>query len=358
MTRRKLTLFTLLTVAIALLAFETVVRHLYPNIVEEGRSVPVGPPAPTPPPAEIDINIPMQFTNPHRDQPESFVRDPALFWRLKPDNAAWQVNADGYRGPRREPRKPPGVLRIITLGDSCTFGLGAPLVPFEQTYPALLEQDLTRRLNRPVEVLNFACPGYTSWQGLQLLRLKGLVYQPDIVTAYFGINDGFPAIGYADKDQKPLPSLSESAGRLQSLLHRSAAYIWLAGGIMELRKQTGRRDLPRVSFEEFRENASAMQKLGEENGFTVLFLPAQFIGDDGQLGVEEISRVEPSVALHEVFLASEKKPEELLFPPPDRVHPTPAGHALIAQTLSERIAAGLRRSGPHPTGAKAGALGN
>jgi len=343
-TRRKLTLFMLLTVALALLAFETVVRLIYPNIVEESRYVPVAPPAPTPA-AGPDLNVPMQFTNPHRDQPESFVRDPVLFWRLKPDNAAWQVNADGYRGPRRDERKPPGTLRIIALGDSCTFGLGAPLVPEEETYPALLEKELTRRLNRPVEVLNFGCPGYTSWQGRQLLRLKGPVYRPDIVTAYFGINDGFPAIGFADQDQQALPSLSESAGRLQGLLHRSAAYLWLSDGVLDLRRRGGRRDIQRVSFEEFRENAAAMRQLGADHGFAMLFIPAHFIADDGQLGIEEISRVEPLVSLEEAFAASGKSPAELFYPPPDRVHPTPAGHAAIAGALSNFIAAELQR--PH-----------
>jgi len=121
MRTKKRLLFALLVVALFLAASELAVRLSFPGLTAK---------VPT-----------MQFTNPHLDQPESFERDPALFWRLRPDNAAWEVNGDGYRGPLRPRAKPPGTLRVCCLGDSCTFGLGTPPVayaPFAVRLPAPL----------------------------------------------------------------------------------------------------------------------------------------------------------------------------------------------------------------------------
>ena len=50
-----------------------------------------------------------------------------------------RVNAAGFRGPQRSREKPPGVLRIATLGDSSTFGYG---VPYADTFSAQLETRL------------------------------------------------------------------------------------------------------------------------------------------------------------------------------------------------------------------------
>lgn len=312
-TGRKL-LFALIAVAVVAAGSEIGVRLAFPRLT--------------------DLAETMQFSNPHRDQPESFVRDAQLFWRLRAPNPAWEVNADGYRGPRRAVAKPAGVLRICCLGDSCTFGLGNPAISYEQTYAAVLEKLLRERTGREVEVLNFGCPGYTSWQGRKLLETKVVGYQPDVVTAYFGINDGFEAVGYPDARQK----LAGRVGGVQSLLHRSAAYLLLTRGITEARRAGGSAGLLRVSTQEFGQNAAAMLELGRRHGFEMLFLPAQFITDRGTLDVEQGSRVEPSVPVDQAFAASGHEPTELIFAPPDAVHPTPLGHRLIAQALAEALA--------------------
>ena len=281
----------------------------------------------------------MQFANPHRDQPESFVRDPLLFWRLKPDNAAWEVNADGYRGPRRAKDKPAGTIRVCCLGDSCTFGLGAQPLTYAETYPAILEKLLAARLRRPVEVLNFGCPGYTSWQGLRQLETVVPAYRPDIVTAYFGTNDGYEAIGYPDAEQRPLDQTPGGliAG-LQAILWHSAGYTLLTRGVTWAKRATAETGLPRVSFEAFRVNAAAMRSLARERGFRLYFIPTYYIEKNGVLTREEISVVEPLIDPREAFFGRGYSPSALFSPPPDRVHPTSLGHQLIAETLADRLA--------------------
>jgi hypothetical protein len=49
------------------------------------------------------------------------------------------INADGWRGPRVLPRKPPDTLRIAVLGGSF---VEAVHVPYEQSVCAVLQREL------------------------------------------------------------------------------------------------------------------------------------------------------------------------------------------------------------------------
>ena len=66
----------------------------------------------------------------------------------------FESNSDGFRTKELEP-KPPDVARIVTQGDSNTFGWG---VHETYTYQRLLEDRLNRQPGN-VEVLNLGMPG-------------------------------------------------------------------------------------------------------------------------------------------------------------------------------------------------------
>ncbi len=135
-----------------------------------------------------------------------FEGDPLRFWRVRPniDRVIWDytlvsTNEQGLRhvdpiGPKRE-----GSRRIVTLGDSVTFGYRIPSV-FPQRpddydhealpYPLAMERDLrAANPDRDIEVVNLAAPGYTSHQGLAWLRRDIEELEPDLVIACFGWND-------------------------------------------------------------------------------------------------------------------------------------------------------------------------
>jgi len=78
--------------------------------------------------------------------------------------------------------KPPGVTRILCLGDSCTYGTG---VTRADAFPALLDQ----LLGPSVDVVNAGVPGYTSYQAVRYLESEGLALEPDIVLFTLGFND-------------------------------------------------------------------------------------------------------------------------------------------------------------------------
>jgi hypothetical protein len=121
-------------------------------------------------------------------------------WRLRPGAAGWNsregqayvtINADGWRGPRVTPHKPPNTLRIAVLGDSF---VQAVHVPYEQSVCAVLQHELTQRCRatarQHVEVLNFGVLGYGTAQELLTLREEVWRYDPDVVVlALFTGND-------------------------------------------------------------------------------------------------------------------------------------------------------------------------
>ncbi len=129
-----------------------------------------------------------------RGRPGFYLSDPELGQRLAPGYEGWfagvpvRINRLGFRDERDyTPQKPPGVFRILVLGDSVTFGHGARS---NTTYPYLLEQHL--RAWRPDvewQVWNLGVPGYATSQELAYLERVGPGYQPDLVVVGFYQND-------------------------------------------------------------------------------------------------------------------------------------------------------------------------
>lgn len=98
-----------------------------------------------------------------------------------------RTNALGCRGPEIARGKPPGVFRIVVLGDSVAFGWG---VDDEVTFVRRLEAEWNAaHPQRPIEVVNTALPMYDTNQELAALRELGLSLQPDLVLLVYVVND-------------------------------------------------------------------------------------------------------------------------------------------------------------------------
>jgi len=112
-------------------------------------------------------------------------------WQQTPEGRTFWVlrnpgyNQDGLRDRTHAQVKPPGVHRIVCLGDSVTLGHGLKM---HETYPRLLESFL-QQMGLKVEVFNVAISGWSTLQEVAAYRALARPYQPDQVFLAFCLND-------------------------------------------------------------------------------------------------------------------------------------------------------------------------
>lgn len=96
------------------------------------------------------------------------------------------INSKGFLGLEFDQEKPNGTFRIISIGDSCTFTDGV----WARAYPALLARLLNEeRSQKAFEVINAGIEGYNSTLARARLTDEILKYNPNMVTIYIGWND-------------------------------------------------------------------------------------------------------------------------------------------------------------------------
>lgn len=96
------------------------------------------------------------------------------------------INSHGQRDIERSYAKPPGRKRILLLGDSVVANSGR----------CRLDDVISRQLEKlygdeDVEVLNFGVDGYCTRAEVELLKVRGIKYRPDVVILMFVNNDYF-----------------------------------------------------------------------------------------------------------------------------------------------------------------------
>ena len=126
---------------------------------------------------------------------EFYYPDPKVGHRLVPNQHSYThsfpvvTNSNGLRD-REFPQAPiSGVVRILCLGDSLTFGDG---VAVEDTYPKQLERLLNQERKNKFEVINAGVPSYDTWQEVAYFEEWGIRLKPSIVIIGFYANDIVP----------------------------------------------------------------------------------------------------------------------------------------------------------------------
>jgi len=195
---------------------------------------------PTPLPAARDDGLVTQDTLFARTR----LADPHLFWKLRPgiDLLPYgHTNSLGLRG-REVVAKQPGVYRILSLGESTTFGRH---IPFESTYSRVLERALASEDGPRVEVINGGVPGYSLFQGVMYLRHHGLALEPDAVLLYFGYNDFLPVAYRVTRERalgNPDAGLTdaEAYARSRERLPRFVGSLLAASNVVRVLASVGR----------------------------------------------------------------------------------------------------------------------
>ena len=111
-------------------------------------------------------------------------------WVIERTGASQTVTTNhwGMRSPERPIAKPPGVQRIVLMGDSMTYGQG---VADDEALGVQLERVLA---NPRVEIWNAGVPGYTMVDYVGQLTERVLPLQPDLILLQLARNDSAPPL--------------------------------------------------------------------------------------------------------------------------------------------------------------------
>jgi lysophospholipase L1-like esterase len=141
-------------------------------------------------------------------------------------------NSLGFRDREHAVAKPPGVYRIVVLGDSIAAGLHVERS--EDVFPPILERLLVQDGLR-AEVINLAVSGYNTQQEVEMLREKGLQYRPDLVVVAYTMSsrehvdgDILKTLLEAEQRQDGVSSARFNSWMIQSALYRFLRFRVLA----------------------------------------------------------------------------------------------------------------------------------
>lgn len=158
---------------------------------------------------------------------EIYQPDPALYWKLKPNQNCYtkvdlrpvHINSLGTRGPEFQADKIPGTIRILSLGDSRTFGWG---LREEETYSTRLKELLQQELGttKQVEVINAGVNAWSFPQMLVYFRDTALRYRPDVVI----VAEANLWTQFSERNSPEFVKKFMSRVRLKNFLRRIAIY--------------------------------------------------------------------------------------------------------------------------------------
>ena len=282
----------------------------------------------------------------------------------------WDRNLLKIRSRHETLRKEPGVLRVVALGDSFTWG--DKIASADSTWPAQLEADLRRRRPQtPVEVVNLGQKGFTSVNEAEMLRRLGWQFDPDVVVVQFYLNDILPSgpdfergySGWIFPRAWLLPERYKGgpAGR-SALLHvaESVLTAWRHGDrVAQAEKWT---EVYTRRGPEWDDLEGALKEMGEAaaaRGVPIVlmlfpdFIPGLTEGADNPLRVIHEQVIEAArgagfsiLDLTPVFIRANADMQHWWTTPYD-THPNEAAAALAAARLADHLLDLLDRGGPH-----------
>jgi lysophospholipase L1-like esterase len=127
-------------------------------------------------------------------------------------STTFRTNSRGLRSPERPLSKPPGVKRIVVLGDSFAWGYG---VEDREIFTEVLEAALPG-----YQVINLGVTAFATRQEFQFLKLEGLAWEPDVVLLAFTLNDILESVTAPRSAAAPAPN----RGLKRALANHSAFY--------------------------------------------------------------------------------------------------------------------------------------
>ena len=288
--------------------------------------------------------------------------DAELSYRLRPGtrggrlaSTVFNTNRDGVRRDSELGSKPTGGIRVLCVGDSCTFGFGVPFSADKSAQPDLSKKPYAMQLEdllrtsfpgRSVEVINVGVPGYSSSQGVTSIERNLPKYDADIVTAMFFNNDIVDP-GSSGRAAKPTG--------LQISLRQLAAQSQFVTHLIEWsNRRNGRPKLEgfgsaNTPLEDYVTNFHLMRAACEKRGAEFIVINPFFQHlpeNDPWLPAHRVTEFREALKayVHAANIPLLDIPEltESSFPANqplfiERVHPNHDGHTMVAKRLHDLI---------------------
>jgi lysophospholipase L1-like esterase len=262
--------------------------------------------------------------------------DPVLGYELRagaPDGPG-RINSAGFRDREFPRSKPPGVFRIVAIGDSVTFGsLEEPL----ESWTKHLERALNERARGVTfEVLNLGVTGYNVTRVAERLRVLGLEYQPDLVLYGYVLNDpqagSLESLALMDRKAQAELRFSEAVER-GALRWLSGSRLFLLGASLlgdEAECATPARTRPRPALP-----AAITERVARGEDLRGGFFRALHEGPEPRArlraGLERIAELTRAAGVPVVGVIF-----PVFFPPDERGYPLGDVHAFVAGELRSR----------------------
>lgn len=282
------------------------------------------------------------------------------------DSTWFEIDDRGFRGKTRPLQFGPDEVRIVCLGDSCTFGKG---VLEEDTWPRQLESRLRSQGLDGSVVLNLGVNGGHTRVYAKIFEENVEELQPNLVVIGFNINDFPNTIRAVDEkvfNERSLRALLPQGVR--DVFGRSALYRKIRAVYYDTQKKRdyaasekvaaqaaeagkGTRGATEKVWDLQREYLSSIRDLAADVGAEVhVFLfPYEtqlFLDTFDRTPIDTLGGVcadlgMPFFDLTDRFRAAVRKdtPPKTLFIQGDRYHPNAAGYRIVADVVMEELVA-------------------
>jgi len=290
--------------------------------------------------------------------------DRDLLWRLIPHpDGDYATNQIGFRDRDLDPAAD---RRILVLGDSVSWGHGVAL---SSLYPILLENHLNARGPERFDVINTGVPGYSTFQQLRLLELRGLRLRPDVLVLQFCLNDvveRYTTVAeFGGRDVfLGVDTRQAVPGAVGWLIRNSRAYAALAERAAERNRREAEYRVQHLArdaigpplehaWETVLAEIDAIHAIAQRNEIPLLIVIApyrfQLADPDGSRQPQDRllafarARGIPALDLLPVFATAMGHTESSLFL--DASHFSESGHAVAAEALLPTLRPLLEKSG-------------
>ncbi len=307
---------------------------------------------------ELLLHLPY-FSSTHQ-----FVPDPIAFWKANPMLInSTKKKSIGLVGVDREPitgifdteyyaAKPDNTFRIIFMGDSQAISYRnqsyAPNICYPKfTQKLIRKKEIKGPEGQEIQIIDAAISGYSSWQGLLLLKSDILSLKPDVIVEAFGYHDHNSAFS-PDKD---VLTDSKLIHNIRKFAYMSRVFLMIRS--ISLRSQARAVDMedgekqpqcPRVSPQQFEENLKQFVSIGKDNSFRVFCFnePVKYPNDNLSMKpyyevTEKLGKELniPVIETNKLFWSMPNSKMDNLFT--DQVHFSPEGHSTVAEFVLKRL---------------------